>query len=155
MAGTTKGTSTQTNTRGAASGGFSEDEKAAMRERAKEVKAARKKGAKDGEAELLAKIAELPGPDREMAERIHAIMREHAPSLEPTTWYGMPAYATDGKAVCFFQPAGKFKARYSTLGFNDTAKLDEGTMWPTSYALTTLTPADEARIAELVKRAAG
>jgi uncharacterized protein YdhG (YjbR/CyaY superfamily) len=155
MAGTAKGTSTQTSARGAASGGFSEDEKAAMRERAKEVRAARKKGAKDGEAELLAKIAEMPEPDRGMAERIHAIVRQHAPELDPTTWYGMPAYAIDGKAVVFFQPAGKFKARYSTLGFNDGAKLDEGTMWPTSYAILRLTAADEQRIAELVKRAAG
>lgn len=152
MAGT-KSSNTQASTRGSGSGGFTDDEKAAMQERAREVKRAKK--GKDGEADLLAKIAEMPDEDRALAERIHAIVRKAAPSLDPTTWYGMPAYARDGKAVCFFQPAGKFKARYSTLGFNDGAALDEGTMWATSFAITSLTPADEERIAELVTRAAG
>jgi uncharacterized protein YdhG (YjbR/CyaY superfamily) len=110
--------------------------------------------AADEEAAVLAKIAELPGPDRSMGERLHAIIRASAPALSPKLWYGMPAYAKDGKVVCFFQPAQKFKARYATLGFNDTANLDEGSMWPTAFALVTLTRADEARIAELVKRAA-
>lgn len=142
--------------------GFTEDERAAMKERAQELKSTAKrrgstgKAAKaDGESELLAKIAELPEPDRALAERIHAIVKESAPELEPKTWYGMPAYAKDGKVVCFFQNAGKFKARYSTLGFNDPAQLDDGDMWPVAYALTVLTPEVEARIAELVKKAAG
>jgi uncharacterized protein YdhG (YjbR/CyaY superfamily) len=129
---------------------FEAEEKAAMRERAKELKAAES----DGESELLAKIAEMTESDRAMAERIHAIITAAAPSLTPKTWYGMPAYARDGKLICFFQPAKKFKTRYSTLGFNDAAKLDDGGMWPTSYALAQLTPADEARIAAIVKKAA-
>lgn len=137
--------------------GFTDDERAAMKERAKELKAAARSGAKraDGEADLLAKIAEMPEPDRVMAQRIHEIVSELAPQLDPKTWYGMPAYARDGKVVVFFQSADKFKARYATLGFQDTAHLDDGAMWPTSFALTELTKADEARIAELVKRAAG
>jgi uncharacterized protein YdhG (YjbR/CyaY superfamily) len=142
--------------------GFTEEERAAMKERAQELKSTAKrrgstgKSAKaDGESEVLAKIAELPEPDRGLAERIHAIVKESAPELEPKTWYGMPAYAKDGKVVCFFQNAGKFKARYSTLGFNDPAQLDDGEMWPVAYALTVLTPEVEARIAELVKKAAG
>lgn len=134
--------------------GFTAEERAAMKERAKEVKTASKRGKKaDGEKDLLEKIAEMPGPDRVLAERIHEIVKANAPELAPKTWYGMPAYAQDGKVVCFFQSADKFKARYATFGFNDTANLDEGTMWPTSFALTELTPNDEARIAELVKKA--
>ncbi|MFF9896334.1 MULTISPECIES: iron chaperone [Streptomyces] len=125
-----------------------------MKERAKEVKAARR-GKADGESELLAKVAEMAEPDRVLAERVHAIVRAAAPELTPKTWYGMPAYARDGKVVCFFQSAGKFKARYATLGFNDAAHLDDGAMWPTAFALTELTAAVEERITELVKRAAG
>ncbi|WP_120521570.1 iron chaperone [Arthrobacter celericrescens] len=138
--------------------GFTEEERAAMKERAQELKTSSKRpkaGKADGEADVLAKIAELPEPDRSMAERIHAIVKESAPALEPKTWYGMPAYARDGKVVAFFQGSGKFKTRYSTLGFNDPAKLDDGDMWPVAYALTELTAEVEARIAELVKRAAG
>jgi uncharacterized protein YdhG (YjbR/CyaY superfamily) len=127
--------------------GFTAEERAAMRERAREAKA----GA--GEADLLAKIAEMPAPDRALAERIHAIVTASAPDLSPKTWYGMPAYARDGKIVCFFQPASKFKARYATLGFDEKANLDDGTMWPTAFALTDLTAADEERIAALVKQA--
>lgn len=156
MADTPKGTSTQTSTRGDASGGFTDDEKAAMRERSRELKAARKKGGKaDGEADLWAKVAEMPEADRRMAERIHAIVKEHAPMLEPKTWYGMPAYARDGKVVCFFQAAAKFNARYATFGFNDSATLDDGSMWATAFALARLTKADEQRLAELIKRAVG
>ena len=129
---------------------FTDAEKSAMRERAKELKS----GA-DGEALLLAKIAEMTSEDRSMAERIHAVITAGAPNLTPTTWYGMPAWARDGKIIAFFQPAAKFKARYSTLGFNDGARLDDGAMWPTSYALTKLSAADEARIADLIKKAAG
>jgi len=129
--------------------GFTEEERSAMKERARELKA----GATEDDA-VLAKIAEMRGADRDMAERVHAVVTASAPSLTPRLWYGMPAYAKGGKVVCFFQPAQKFKARYSTLGFNDAAKLDDGTMWPTSYALTELTPADEERIAALVRRAA-
>ena len=134
-------------------GGFTDDEKAAMRERAREARAASGRAA--GESDLLAKIAEMSEPDRGMAERIHAIVTAGAPELSPKTWYGMPAYAKDGDVVCFFQPAKKFKARYATLGFSDKATLDDGAMWPTSYALAELTPADEERIAALVKRAVG
>jgi uncharacterized protein YdhG (YjbR/CyaY superfamily) len=134
--------------------GFSDDERAAMKERAKELKAEARRGKKaDGEADLLAKIAEMPQPDRAMAERIHAIVKAAAPDLSPKTWYGMPAYAKDGKVVCFFQNAGKFKSRYSTLGFSDEANLDDGAMWPTYFALKKLSAADEARIAALVKQA--
>ena len=134
---------------------FDADEQAAMRERAKEVKAERRsaKAAEDGEADALAKIAEMPDSDRVLAERIHAIVKDNAPHLAPKTWYGMPAYARDGNVVCFFTPAAKFKSRYATFGFNDGAKLDEGTMWPTSWALTKLTPADEKRLADLVRKA--
>lgn len=135
--------------------GFSEEEQAAMKERARELKAEARmnKDKAEGESALLAKIAEMPEPDRSMAERIHAIIKASAPVLWPKTWYGMPAYARDGKIVCFFQSAHKFNARYATFGFNDTANLDEGTMWPTSFALKELTTEDEARIAALVKQA--
>ena len=130
-----------------------------MKERAREVRASARRSPRaseaDGERDLLEKISEMHEPDRAMAERIHAIVRANAPDLAPRTWYGMPAYAKDGNVVCFFQPAQKFKARYSTLGFNDKAHLDDGTMWPVAYALTEeLTAADEARIAALVKKAA-
>ncbi len=132
--------------------GFTDEERAAMKERAKELKAEGRRA--DGEKALLAKIEELPEPDRAMAERLHAIITATAPDLSPKTWYGMPAYANkDGKVVCFFTPASKFKERYATFGFNADANLDEGTMWPTSFALTELTAADEARIAALVKKA--
>lgn len=135
---------------------FSEEEREAMRQHAEEVKRARGKGPKvDGEEEVLAKIAEMGEPDRSMAARIHAIIRAAAPELAPRTWYGMPAYARDGRIVCFFQPASKFKVRYGTLGFNDAARLDDGNMWPVAYALPKLTAADEKRIAELVRKAAG
>jgi uncharacterized protein YdhG (YjbR/CyaY superfamily) len=139
-----------------ATGGFTADEKAAMRERAREAKAEAKRGAdrEAGVKDLLAKIAEMPESDRVMAEKFHAIVTATAPDLDPKTWYGMPAYARDGKIVAFFQAADKFKARYATFGFNEDAHLDDGNMWPTSWALTKLTPADEARIAALVKKAA-
>jgi uncharacterized protein YdhG (YjbR/CyaY superfamily) len=130
---------------------FTAEERAAMRERAKEAKAARNRA--DGESDLLAKIAEMPKSDRVMGERIHAIVTDNAPDLEPKTWYGMPAYARDGKVVCFFKAASKFKERYATFGFNEAANLDDGAMWPTSYALTELTAADEKKIAALVKKA--
>jgi uncharacterized protein YdhG (YjbR/CyaY superfamily) len=139
-----------------ASGGFTEEERAAMRERAQELKAAGRRGKADkadGEADVLAKIAGMSGPDRALAERIHAIVMAAAPDLQPRTWYGMPAYARDGNVICFFQDAAKFKARYATFGFSDKANLDEGAMWPASYALKELTAADEARIAALVKKA--
>ena len=130
-----------------------------MKERAREVRASARRSPRaseaDGERDLLEKISEMHEPDRAMAERIHAIVRANAPDLAPRTWYGMPAYAKGGDVVCFFQPAQKFKARYSTLGFNDKAKLDDGAMWPCAYALAELTAADEDRIAELVRRAAG
>ena len=122
-----------------------------MRERARELKAQARKA--DGESAVLAKIAEMPGPDRAMAKRLHEIVNASAPALSPKTWYGMPAYAKDGKVVCFFQSAEKFKSRYATLGFSDEANLDDGAMWPTSWALTELTTADEARIGALVKKA--
>ena len=147
-----KGTkASATTARGTSSKGFSAEERAAMKERAQELKAAAR-GA-DGEQELLAKVAEMPERDRVMAERIHAIVKKSAPGLTPRTWYGMPAYALDGKVVCFFQSAHKFKARYATLGFSDAANLDQGSMWPTSYALDKLTAADEKRIRALVKQA--
>jgi uncharacterized protein YdhG (YjbR/CyaY superfamily) len=137
--------------------GFSDDERAAMKERAQEVKTAARRGsAADkaaGAGDVLAKIAEMETPDRAMAERLHAVITASAPDLAPRTWYGMPAYAKNGKVVCFFQSAGKFKTRYATLGFSDKANLDDGEMWPTSFALKDLTAADEARIGELVKRA--
>jgi len=131
--------------------GFSAEERAAMRERAKELKAAQ--GKADGEADVLAKIAEMPEPDRAMAERIHAIVKASAPALSPRTWYGMPAYAMDDKVVLFFKSSHKFKTRYATLGFSDRAKLDDGAMWPTDFALKKLTAAEEARIGALVKKA--
>lgn len=136
---------------------FTAEEKAAMKERSKELKAASGRGGKkaDGEADVAAKIAEMAKPDRAMAERLHAIIMASAPDLSPRTWYGMPAYAKDGKVVCFFQSAEKFKSRYATFGFQDTANLDEGSMWPTSYALKKLTAADEKAIAALVKKAVG
>jgi uncharacterized protein YdhG (YjbR/CyaY superfamily) len=137
--------------------GFTDEERAAMKERAKELKASARRGPRagkaDGESAVLAKLAEMPEPDRVMAERLHALITASAPALSPRTWYGMPAYAKDGKVVCYFTPASKFKERYATFGFNDAANLDEGTMWPTSFALTELTAADEARIAALVKKA--
>ncbi len=135
--------------------GFSADERAAMKERAKEVKAEEKanKSRADGEADLLAKVAEMDEPERTMATRLHEIISAAAPVLVPKTWYGMPAYARDGKIVCFYQSAQKFSTRYGTLGFNDSANIDEGNMWPTAFALTKLTAAEEQRIVELVKRA--
>ena len=140
---------------GKASQGFTAEERAAMKERARELKAEARasKNRADGERDVLAKIAEMPGPDRALAKRLHAIVKTNAPGLWPRTWYGMPAYARDGKVVCFFQSADKFKSRYATLGFSDEANLDEGAMWPTSFALTKLTAADEARIGALVKKA--
>jgi uncharacterized protein YdhG (YjbR/CyaY superfamily) len=131
--------------------GFTDQERAAMKERAKELKAAADKA--DGEKAVLAKIAEMPEPDRAMAKRIHAIVKASAPTLSPKTWYGMPAYAKDGKVVCFFTAADKFKSRYATFGFNDDANLDEGNMWPTSFALKKLTAAEEKKIGALVKKA--
>ena len=135
--------------------GFTDEEKAAMKERAKELKAEARanKNKAEGESDVLAKIAEMQEPDRGMAERLHAIVKASAPTLSPKTWYGMPAYAKDGKVVCFFQSAQKFNARYATLGFNDTAHLDEGAMWPTSFALKELTATEEAIISALVKKA--
>ena len=145
------------NTAGKPSKGFTDEERAAMRERAQEVKAAARRGPRaakaDGESDVLAKIAEMPEPDRAMAERLHALIKASAPALSPRTWYGMPAYAKDGKVVCFFQSAQKFKSRYATLGFSDEANLDDGAMWPTSFALKKLTAADETRIGALVKKA--
>ena len=139
--------------------GFTAEERAAMKEHAQELKTATRRGPRaakaDGESDLLAKIAEMTEPDRVMAERIHVIIMASAPDLSPRTWYGMPAYAKDGKIVCFFQPAQKFKSRYATLGFNDAAHLDDGAMWPTAFAVTELTADDEARIGALVKKAAG
>ena len=131
--------------------GFTAEERAAMKERARELKAEARKA--DGESALLAKIAEMPEPDRAMAERLHAIIKASAPALSPKTWYGMPAYAKDGKVVCFFRDAAKFKERYATFGFNPEANLDEGAMWPISFALKELTAADEERIGALVKKA--
>jgi len=137
--------------------GFTDEERAAMKERAQELKAEARRGPRankaDGEADVLAKIAEMPEPDRAMAERLHAIVKASAPALSPRTWYGMPAYAKDGNVVCFFQSSHRFKARYATLGFSDKAKLDEGTMWPVAFALKKLTAADEVRIGALVKKA--
>ena len=141
---------------GKTSKGFTDEERGAMKERAKELKAEARadKDRADGERDVLAKIAEMPEPDRAMAERLHAIITASAPDLSPKTWYGMPAYANnDGKIVCYFTAASKFKSRYATFGFNDDANLDEGNMWPTSFALTELTAADEKRIGALVKKA--
>ena len=151
-----KGTQTSAKSAtGKTSTGFSAEERAAMRERAKELRA-EARATKDravGERAVLAKIAEMPEPDRGMAQRLHAIIKASAPDLSPKTWYGMPAYAKEGKVVCYFTPASKFKERYATFGFNTEANLDDGTMWPTSFALTKLTAADEKRIAALVKMA--
>jgi uncharacterized protein YdhG (YjbR/CyaY superfamily) len=134
---------------------FTDEERGAMKERVKEQKAAARRGAAkaDGEHDVLAKIAEMPASDRAMAERLHAVVKASAPALAPRLWYGMPAYAKEGKVVCFFQAAQKFKTRYATLGFSDDANLDEGAMWPVAFALTKLTAADEARIDALVKKA--
>lgn len=155
----TQESATSTTTNGKTFEGFTDEERAAMKERAKELKATARRGPRadkaDGESEVLAKIAELPEPDRAMAERIHEVIKASAPALVPKLWYGMPAYAKDGKVVCFFQSAAKFKTRYATLGFNDPANLDEGSMWPTAFALTKLTADDEATIGALVKKAAG
>ena len=156
MTDTTK-TAKRTAAKNEASDGFTEDELEAIKERARELKAAGRGGLRagkpDGEGDVLAKIAEMPESDRVMAERIHAIVKASAPGLAPRTWYGMPAYARDGKVVCFFKSADKFKSRYATFGFEETATLDDGAMWPTSWALTKLTAADEAKIVELVKKA--
>jgi len=135
--------------------GFTNEERAAMKEHAKELKALARadKNRAEGESDVLAKIAEMPEPDRAMAEQLHEIIKASAPVLSPKTWYGMPAYAKDGKIVCYFQAAAKFNSRYATLGFNDTANLDDGAMWPTSFALTALTADDEARIGALVEQA--
>jgi uncharacterized protein YdhG (YjbR/CyaY superfamily) len=137
--------------------GFTDEERAAMKERAQELKAEGRRGPRakqaDGEGDVLAKIAEMPEPDRAMAERLHAVIKANAPALSPTTWYGMPAYAKDGNVLCFFQSAQKFKARYATFGFSDKANLDEGTVWPVAFALKALTATDEVRIGALVKKA--
>src|SRR5438105_8038356 len=138
--------------------GFTDEERAAMKERVQELKTAERRGARadkaDGESAVLAKIAELPEPDRAMAERLHAVIKASAPGLSPRLWYGMPAYAKDGNVVCFFQSAQKFNTRYATLGFSDKANLDEAAMWPVAFALKELTAAEEARIVALVKKAA-
>jgi hypothetical protein len=137
--------------------GFSDEERAAMQERARELKTASRRGSRankaDGESDVLAKIAEMPESDRVMAERLHAIVKASAPDLHPKLWYGMPAYARDGKVVCFFQSGQKFKTRYATLGFSDAAHLDDGAMWPSAFALTKLTADDEKRISALLKQA--
>jgi uncharacterized protein YdhG (YjbR/CyaY superfamily) len=146
-----KGTTTSAKRTGAGNS-FTAEERAAMKERARELKAAKTK--EEGERALLAKIAEMPEPDRAMAERLHAIITKSAPSLSPKTWYGMPAYAKDDEIVCFFKSADKFKSRYATFGFEEAANLDEGAMWPTSFALKRLTAADEKKIGALVKKAA-
>jgi uncharacterized protein YdhG (YjbR/CyaY superfamily) len=147
----TKKSARSTPASGEKSKGFTAEERAAMKERAKELKAEAEKA--DGESALLAKIGEMPEPDRAMAKRLHEIVTASAPGLSPKTWYGMPAYAKEGKVVCYFQNAGKFKSRYSTFGFNDTASLDEGAMWPTSFALKELGATEEAKITALVKKA--
>ena len=138
--------------------GLTDEERAAMKARTRELKTAARRGSRagkaaDGEGDVLAKIAEMPEPDRALAERLHALIKASAPVLSPKTWYGMPAYARDGKVVCFFQAADKFKSRYATFGFDVAANLDDGAMWPVAFALTELTAADEARIAALVKKA--
>jgi uncharacterized protein YdhG (YjbR/CyaY superfamily) len=151
---TQKSTKSTTAT-GKKSKGFTDEERAAMKERARELKAEARAGKDKAEGDriVLAKIAEMPEPDRAMAERLHALIKASAPALSPKTWYGMPAYAMDGKVVCFFQSAHRFKSRYATLGFSDTANLDKGAMWPTSFALKELTAAEEAKISALVKKA--
>jgi uncharacterized protein YdhG (YjbR/CyaY superfamily) len=144
-----------------ATASFTDEERAAIQERSKEVKAAARRGSRaeaekeDGESAVLTKIAEMQESDRVLGERIHAIVKANAPALSPKLWYGMPAYARDGKVVCFFQSAAKFKTRYATLGFSDEANLDEGAVWPVYYAVKSLTPADEAKIAALLKQAVG
>ena len=146
-----------TTAKGDAAAGFTDEEKEAMKERVREMKAEARRGSgadkSDGEGDVLAKIAEMPAPDRAMAERIHALVKAAAPELSSRTWYGMPAYAKDGKVICFFQSAHKFKARYATFGFSDAAHLDDGSVWPTSYAVKELTAADETKIAAIVKKA--
>jgi uncharacterized protein YdhG (YjbR/CyaY superfamily) len=153
----TRKSATSTTATDKTSEGWTDEERAAMKERAKELKASSRRGPRAGKADpesaVLAKIAEMPASDRAMAERLHAIIKASAPVLSPKLWYGMPAYAKGGKVVCFFQAADKFNSRYATFGFNDDANLDDGAMWPTSFALTELTAADEARIAALVKKA--
>ena len=153
----TEKSATSTTATGKTYEGFTAEERAAMKDRAQELKATgrrRSRAAKaDEESDVLAKIAEMQPPDRALAERLHALIKASAPDLSPTLWYGMPAYAKDGKMICFFQTAQKFKTRYATLGFSDKANLDEGAMWPTSYALKELTDAEEARISALVKKA--
>ena len=151
----TQQSATSTTTGGKDAAGWTAEERAAMKQRAKELKAEERanKDKADGESDLLAKIAEMAEPDRVMAQRIHEIVKASAPALAPKTWYGMPAYAKDGQVVCFFQAAQKFKTRYATFGFNDSAHLDDGELWPVAFALRTLTPADEARISALVKKA--
>ena len=157
MKDTQKSAKSTTTAKNKTSGAFTDEERAAMKERAREERAAARRGPRaakaDGESDVLAKIAEMPEPDRAMAERLHAIVKASAPALSPRTWYGMPAYAKDGNVVCFFQNARKFKTRYATFGFSDKANLDEGAMWPTSFALKELTTAEEARIGALVKKA--
>jgi uncharacterized protein YdhG (YjbR/CyaY superfamily) len=156
----TRNSAKSTNAIDATSEGFTDEERAAMKERAQELKAQARRGSSakkdkaDGESDVLAKIAEMPEPDRTMAERIHAIIKASAPALSPRTWYGMPAYAKDGKVVCFFQSAQKFNTRYATFGFSDKANLDDGAMWPVAFALMELTAAEEERIGALVKKAA-
>jgi uncharacterized protein YdhG (YjbR/CyaY superfamily) len=147
----TQKSATSTTASGKPSKGFTAEERAAMKERAKELKAEASKA--DAESAVLSKIAEMPKPDRTMAERLHAIVTASAPALSPRTWYGMPAYAKDDKVICFFTPAAKFKGRYATFGFNDSANLDEGNMWPVSFALKELTTAEEKKIAAFVKKA--
>jgi uncharacterized protein YdhG (YjbR/CyaY superfamily) len=154
MSTTKKTTAATTAANGEKYDGFTEDERDAMKERAKELKARTRRGAKaDTESEVLAKLAEMPESDRVIGERLHAVIKANAPGLTPKLWYGMPAYARDGKVVCHFQPAVKFKTRYATLTFSDEANLDNGIMWPTSFALTALTADGEARIGALVKQA--
>ena len=151
----TRKSAKRTTATGNTSKGFTDEERAAMKERAQELKAEARanKNKADGESDVLAKIAEMPEPDRSMAKRLHAIIKASAPALSPKTWYGMPAYAKDGKIVCFFQSAQKFKTRYATFGFSDTANLDEGALWPVAFALKELTATEEARISALVKKA--
>lgn len=156
---TTPKQTTRTATKYTATVAFSTEEQAAMKEHAQELKTAARRGSRatkaDGESDVLAKIAEMSEDDRALAERIHTLVKVSAPALSPKLWYGMPAYAKDGKVVCFFQSAAKFKARYATLGFNDSADLDDGNLWPTAFALTRLTPADESRIGELLAKSVG
>ncbi|MQM26365.1 iron chaperone [Glycomyces albidus] len=156
---TAKKTASETGAAAKNSAGFTDEERAAMKDHAEELKKERRRGKRatkaDGERDVLEKIAEMDGTDRVLAEGLHAIITEHAPELTPKTWYGMPAYARDGKVVCFFQSAQKFKARYASFGFNDEAALDDGEMWPTAFALKEITPAVEKQITELVKRSVG